>query len=87
MLDRYSPLVKEHKLTCSACMQEFAATKLDMLHMETIMLKEFGFIVHVDHPHKLVLNHVNLLHVGVKDPQAKRKLMQEAYNLTNDRCA
>jgi len=87
MLDRYSPLVKEHKLTCSACMQEFAVTKLDMLHMETIMLKEFGFIVHVDHPHKLVLNHVNLLHVGVKDPQAKRKLMQEAYNLTNDRCA
>ena len=60
--------------------------KRGIIDMERIMLREFGFIVHVDHPHKLVLNHVNLLYQAVKNPQAKTRLMQEAFNLTNDRC-
>ena len=61
--------------------------KKSMIDLETIMLREFGFIVHVDHPHKLVLNHLNLLHQGVREPQARTRLMQEAFSLTNDRCA
>ena len=61
--------------------------KKSMIDLETIMLREFGFIVHVDHPHKLVLNHLNLLHQGVQEPQARTRLMQEAFSLTNDRCA
>ena len=61
--------------------------KKSMIDLETIMLREFGFIVHVDHPHKLVLNHLNLLHQGVQNPLARTRLMQEAFSLTNDRYA
>ena len=57
------------------------------MKMERVMLREFGFIVHVDHPHKLVLNHVNLLHKDVRETALKTRLMQEAFSLTNDRSA
>ena len=50
-----------------------------------MMLRAFGFIVHVEHPHKLVLNHLHLMLRG-DDEQHPHPLMQEAWNLTNDRC-
>lgn len=49
-----------------------------MIRIERIMLRSFGFIVHVEHPHKLVLNHLHLLGGG-------NTLMQEAWSLANDR--
>ena len=43
------------------------------------MLRELGFILHVDHPHKTVLNYLSNAILDAED------LMQEAWNLTNDR--
>lgn len=42
-------------------------------------LNAFGFITHVDHPHKFVLNYLQLL--GLND----KALLQEAWSLSNDR--
>lgn len=54
--------------------------KLELIRVERMILREFGFIVHVEHPHKLVLNHLHMM-LGT----GHRELMQEAWNLTNDR--
>jgi hypothetical protein len=43
------------------------------------MLRAFGFVLHVEHPHKFVLSLLLLL--GFDGP-----ILQEAWNLTNDRC-
>ena len=50
-----------------------------MIRVERLMLRAFGFIMHVDHPHKLVLSHLNAI------LKADARLMQEAWSLTNDR--
>lgn len=42
------------------------------------MLRAFGFVTHVEHPHKFVLSLLQILEVS--------SLLQEAWNLTNDRC-
>lgn len=59
--------------------QEYVMFKKELLHVERIMLRTFGFVLHVDHPHKFVLNYLNILKAG---PELK----QEAWNLANDRC-
>lgn len=46
--------------------------------MEKSMLRAFGFVTHVEHPHKFVLSLLNILDLN--------DLQQEAWNLTNDRC-
>ena len=43
------------------------------------MLRAFGFVTHVEHPHKFVLSLLQILEVS--------SLLQEAWNLTNDRRA
>ena len=58
--------------------QEYANFKKELVDVERHLLREFGFILHVDHPHKFVLNYLNLLKAG---PELK----QEAWNLCNDR--
>ena len=45
---------------------------------EAVMLRAFGFVLHVEHPHKFVLSLLLLL--GLDGP-----ILQEAWNLTNDR--
>ena len=47
---------------------------------EAVMLRAFGFVLHVEHPHKFVLSLLLLL--GLDGP-----ILQEAWNLTNDRSA
>lgn len=49
--------------------------------MEKSMLRAFGFVTHVEHPHKFVLSLLQILGLD------ERTLHQEAWNLTNDRCA
>lgn len=46
------------------------------------MLRSFGFILHVEHPHKFVLNYLVVLEQQ-EDPESG--LLQRAWNLTNDR--
>lgn len=50
--------------------------------MERIILRAFGFILHVEHPHKFVLNYVTILEQH-QDPEAG--LLQRTWNLANDR--
>jgi hypothetical protein len=44
------------------------------------MLRVFGFMVHCDHPHKLLISFVKVL-------EGDQVLIQEAWNVVNDRCA
>jgi len=48
-----------------------------LIRLERDMLRAFGFIVHVEHPHKLVLNHLHVM--------GATALHQEAWSLANDR--
>lgn len=52
--------------------------KKELVHVERHLLRTFGFVLHVDHPHKFVLNYLNILKAGAA-------LKQEAWNLANDR--
>ncbi len=58
--------------------QDYENHKAELIRTERMMLRMFGFIVHVEHPHKLVLNHLHILGGGAA-------LMQEAWSLANDR--
>lgn len=64
----------------SVGLQKYAGVKSDIVEVERYILRELGFILHVDHPHKSVLNYLKVL-------DAEPRLMQEAWNLTNDRYA
>jgi hypothetical protein len=46
------------------------------------MLRAFGFITHVHHPHKQMLNYCQV----IRADQAHHALMQEAWSIVNDRC-
>jgi hypothetical protein len=46
---------------------------------ERHVLKELGFMVYVEHPHKYVLSYLKIL-------EGDNKLAQEAWNVVNDRC-
>lgn len=60
-------------------LQRFEHLKQDVFRVEKSMLRAFGFVTHVEHPHKFVLSLLQILEVS--------SLLQEAWNLTNDRCA
>eukprot|EP00899_Mesostigma_viride_P013039 jgi/Mesvir1/21736/Mv04146-RA.1 len=60
--------------------ERYDRMKSDLVKAERHLLKEMGFIAHVEHPHKFVLNYLQLLH-GSTD------LMREAWCLVNDRWA
>jgi hypothetical protein len=60
------------------------------------MLKAFGFITHVEHPHKQMLNFCQLLKVdaaelkllaseNISPPSKAPAFMQEVWNVANDR--
>jgi hypothetical protein len=50
-----------------------------MKRNERVILKTFGFIVSLEHPHKFVLSYAHTL-------DGKEDLMQESWNILNDRC-
>lgn len=51
--------------------------KTEVVRTERHMLRAFGFIVHVEHPHRFVLTFGQLLGLD-------KELLQEAWNLAND---
>lgn len=61
--------------------QTYAQFKEACIRYERELLRSFGFITHVEHPHKLVLNYCQVM----KADHAYPGLMQEAWNLINDR--
>jgi hypothetical protein len=59
--------------------QEYHAAKDAIIRYERDVLRVFGFIVHADHPHKLLISLLKVL-------DADARLVQEAWNVVNDRC-
>eukprot|EP00887_Chlorella_sp_A99_P002262 scaffold10.g2262.t1 len=57
--------------------QEYEQTKAAVVAAERHMLRAFGFIIHVEHPHRFVLNYGQMLGLP-------RVVQQEAWNLAND---
>ena len=49
----------------------------DLIRTERHMLREFGFCIHVEHPHKFVLNYLRMM-------EQPNELMQRAWSLAND---
>ena len=63
-------------------LQIYEKWKSDVVTLERIILRSFGFILHVEHPHKYVLNYMVILEVH-DIPESG--LLQQAWNLANDR--
>ena len=53
--------------------------KQHMFRVEAEMLKQFGFVTHVEHPHKFVLSLLQSI------LEQSGPILQVAWNLTNDR--
>lgn len=64
----------EHLDTSS---KKYIDLKADLIRTERHLLKEMGFICHVEHPHKFISNYLATL-------ETPRELRQEAWNLAND---
>ena len=69
---RGAPLEPLHHLG-----QEYEDTKQDLIRTERHALREFGFCIHVEHPHKFVLNYLRMFELG-------KDVMQRAWNYAND---
>ena len=59
--------------------QKYVDLKMELSRTERHILKEMGFICHVEHPHKFISNYLATL-------ETPPELRQEAWNLANDRC-
>eukprot|EP00850_Spirogloea_muscicola_P022488 SM000298S10942 [mRNA] locus=s298:43966:46065:+ [translate_table: standard] len=57
--------------------KQYDEMKTDLIRTERHLLKEMGFVCHVEHPHKYIFNYLNQL--GVAD-----ELKQDAWSLAND---
>ncbi|KAK6120401.1 hypothetical protein DH2020_045881 [Rehmannia glutinosa] len=64
----------EHLDTSS---KRYVDLKADLIRSERHLLKEMGFICHVEHPHKFISNYLATL-------ETPPELRQEAWNLAND---
>lgn len=64
---------------CLICLkQKFSDLKAELSRTERHILKEMGFVCHVEHPHKFISNYLATLETPLE-------LRQEAWNLANDR--
>ncbi|XP_058076855.1 cyclin-L1-1 isoform X5 [Magnolia sinica] len=57
--------------------KKYSELKMDLNRTERHLLKEMGFICHVEHPHKFISNYLATLETPLE-------LRQEAWNLAND---
>lgn len=57
--------------------KKYSDLKNDLIRTERHILKEMGFICHVEHPHKFISNYLATL-------ETPTELRQEAWNLAND---
>lgn len=62
-----------------------------MIRYEAEMLRAFGFIMNVEHPHRLLCNYCQVLFMPFSDVPDKKEFVvnfiQEAWNIANDRYA
>ena len=52
---------------------------MELIRTERHLLKEMGFVCHVEHPHKFIFNYLQQLEV------TDEAVKQDAWNLANDR--
>ncbi|KAK9060990.1 hypothetical protein SSX86_018170 [Deinandra increscens subsp. villosa] len=57
--------------------EKYSELKMDLIRSERHLLRELGFICHVEHPHKFISNYLATL-------ETPSELRQEAWNLAND---
>ncbi|KAL8192582.1 hypothetical protein R6Q57_027767 [Mikania cordata] len=57
--------------------EKYSELKIDLIRSERHLLRELGFICHVEHPHKFISNYLATL-------ETPSELRQEAWNLAND---
>ncbi|KAF9676719.1 hypothetical protein SADUNF_Sadunf08G0032200 [Salix dunnii] len=62
--------------------KKFAELKIELSKTERHILKEMGFVCHVEHPHKFISNY--LMTLGTPTLGTPQELRQEAWNLAND---
>ncbi|PRW39204.1 Cyclin-L1-1 isoform A [Chlorella sorokiniana] len=68
--------------------QRYDVLKQEAVQTERHMLRAFGFVVHVEHPHRFILNYCQMVlfdtakHAVSKEHQ--RAVQQEAWNMAND---
>lgn len=67
-----------NQLGASCGLQKYFEMRTALIRTERHLLKEMGFICHVEHPHKFIMSYLKALEAPVE-------LMQEAWNLANDR--
>ncbi|XWS07907.1 hypothetical protein CRYUN_Cryun41cG0032400 [Craigia yunnanensis] len=60
--------------------KKFSDLKAELSRTERHILKEMGFVCHVEHPHKFISNYLATLEILETPPE----LRQEAWNLAND---
>lgn len=77
-------------------MQEGEEFRRSLIRYEAEMLRAFGFIMNVEHPHRLLVNFLQVIFMHIIEAhntdredveafQAVRHLIQEAWNHANDR--
>ena len=49
-----------HKCCCHLLPQKFEEMKAEVVRAERLMLRSFGFIVHVEQPHRFVLSYAHV---------------------------
>lgn len=74
----YSFIASDGFLLSFRYLQKFSDLKADLSRTERHILKEMGFVCHVEHPHKFISNYLATL-------ETPPELRQEAWNLANDR--
>ncbi len=74
-----------------AAPQEYERARQHLIKYERLLLKEFGFVTMVEHPHKFVFNLIEMVakrgSEQILPGHPCHPLLQEAWNLLNDRCA
>ncbi|KAJ9526862.1 hypothetical protein QJQ45_017765 [Haematococcus lacustris] len=77
MLQRRDGVKPEKLRVLEPGTKEYLAAKESVIRYERELLRVFGFIVHCDHPHKLLISFVKVL-------DGDQELIQRAWNIVND---
>ncbi|KAL4429015.1 hypothetical protein ABPG77_006054 [Micractinium sp. CCAP 211/92] len=62
--------------------QKYEEMKMQATTVERHILRAFGFVVHVEHPHRFILNYCQML--MKPGDELQHALQQEAWNMAND---
>lgn len=76
---------------CCCVLQEGEEFRRALIRYESEMLKAFGFIMNVEHPHRLLCNYCQIMFTPYLKDAAPEKMdllqnfIQQSWNIANDR--